>query len=165
MIADILADPASHQEAPSVKRPEPICAESLTMNDRRTCRILHGIQSSRWNACRLPPGVSRISWVRADASRPCRQIFRACPNWHSGHGRRQRAQSGSRSKGHSNICRKFVSGGGALNDTLIHALAQFDQHLVGVAYLDKSKARILEIDDHIGSHRQGDGEADGVQSV
>jgi hypothetical protein len=41
---------------------------------------------------------------------------------------------------------------------LIHVPAQIDKQPVGIAYLDKSKTRILEIDDHIRSHRQDDGE-------
>ena len=48
---------------------------------------------------------------------------------------------------------------------LIHALAQIDEHLVGAAYLDKSKARVLEVDDHIRGHRQDYGEGDGVQHI
>jgi hypothetical protein len=48
---------------------------------------------------------------------------------------------------------------------LIHVPAQIDKRLVGIAYLDKSKARILKIDNHIRSHRQGNGEGDGVQHV
>jgi len=43
---------------------------------------------------------------------------------------------------------------------LIHATAQIDKHLVRIAYLDKSKARIFEIDNQIRSHRQDDGECE-----
>ena len=48
---------------------------------------------------------------------------------------------------------------------LIHAPAQIDKHPVGIAYLDKSKAQILEVNDHICSYRQDDGERDGVQHI
>jgi hypothetical protein len=43
---------------------------------------------------------------------------------------------------------------------LLHALAQIDEYLVGICHLDQSKAWILEIDDHIGGNRQGDGKGD-----
>ena len=35
---------------------------------------------------------------------------------------------------------------------LIHAPAQIDKYLIRIAYLHKSKARVLEVDDHIRSH-------------
>jgi hypothetical protein len=40
---------------------------------------------------------------------------------------------------------------------LIHAPAQIGKHLVRVGHLNKSEARILEVDDHVGGHRQDDG--------
>lgn len=51
------------------------------------------------------------------------------------------------------------------NTRLIHAPAQIDKHLIGIAYLDQSKTRVLEVDDHIRSHRQDYGEGDGVTRI
>ena len=39
----------------------------------------------------------------------------------------------------------------------IQAPAQIGKHLVRVGHLNKCKARILEVDDHAGGHRQDDG--------
>jgi len=51
------------------------------------------------------------------------------------------------------------------SSALIHAPAQIDKHLIGIAYLDQSMTRVLEVDDHIRSYRQDDGEGDGVQHI
>src|SRR5580700_4501516 len=48
---------------------------------------------------------------------------------------------------------------------LVHAPAQIDKYLIRIAYLHKSKAWVLEVDDHIRSHRQDNGEGDGVQHI
>ena len=49
--------------------------------------------------------------------------------------------------------------------SLIHSPAQIDKYLIRIAYLHKSKARVLEVDDDIRGHRQDYGEGDGVQHI
>jgi len=80
----------------------------------RVDAVLHGIQPDGWDARRLPSRISRVPWMRADASRSRCPVFRAGPNWNASHGRRQRAQPVSRPKGHAAIAHRFICVGSAL---------------------------------------------------
>jgi hypothetical protein len=69
----------------------------------RANAILHGIQPGNWHACRLSSRVSRISRVRADASRPRGTVFRTGQYSNSGDGRRQHAEPDFGPKGHPTL--------------------------------------------------------------
>jgi hypothetical protein len=36
----------------------------------------------------------------------------------------------------------------------IHALRKIGKHRIGVSYLDESKVRVLQVDDHASGHRE-----------